>query len=105
MFGKSEWFGETGKRKVLRPVERKGWLYYLTWAGIVVLPFLIIMVVSNPLSAFIWLIAASLVFAFDYRKVLTGKQEAEAYDKLFFIGDNAEMSKGETDHYEIQIKD
>ena len=105
MFGNSDWFGDSKGKKVLKPAEKKGWMYYGTWAAVIVVPFLMLAAVTNLPKALIWLVVAALVFGFDYRKVLNSKREGEAFEQLFFIGDETPPARSETENYEVFIKE
>ena len=105
MFGNSEWFGETQNKKVLKPAHKKGWWFYGGWGAVIAVPALIIGVAAGWPQALIWLAVAGVVFVIDYRQILNTKRQTEAYNNLFFIGDQTEVSSGETERYEIHIKD
>ncbi len=104
MFGKSEWFGQLNQGKWLKPTDRNGWYYYLTWCGIVTVPSLLVWTVTDWPQALIWAAVSSVFFAWDYRKTIREKREVEAYEKLFFIDEPVEKH-AETDQYVIQHKD
>ncbi len=104
MFGKSEWFDQADNKKLLRPVELKGWTYYMVWAAVIGVPTLLILIAANLPQALVWAGVASIVFLLDYRKMLYSKRQSEAYDRLFFIDDQIE-STGNTEQLEIQLKE
>ncbi len=107
MFGNSEWFADSTNQRILRPAEKNGWIYYGAWLAAIALPTMILLTVGIPQAIF-WMAISSVGFVWDYRRTLSNKRETQAYDKLFFIGDEQEVvdaqTTGETAEYEIEIK-
>ncbi|HMO13361.1 MAG TPA: hypothetical protein PKD64_06240 [Pirellulaceae bacterium] len=104
MFGKAEWFGPLNEKKILRPITKQGTKYYGIWGGVILLPTLLLIASNSPFHAMIWLLASTGTFAWDYRKTVHEKREAEAYEKLYFIGEPSN-DKVETERYVIRSRD
>ena len=106
MFGKAEWFREKKFGWGLVPVTRQGYVYCLAWLGVIVAPFLLLMLRMQVWEGFAWMAASIGLLVFDVRTILqTLKHPRKSTEEeLFFIGDDS-PNQIATQNYDMQLRD
>ena len=109
MFGNPEWFRERKVGWGLAPITWQGWAYTASWASVLCLPFLALMLRHQVLESLIWLAATSGVLVWDVRDVLKAKRPApppveEAGEEPFYIGDEPDPDSVATRRFNLQLR-
>jgi hypothetical protein len=107
MFGKPNWFIPKTSGWGLRPITWQGWAYTLGWAGVIAVPFLILLLRPHAggfrvAEAGIWMLASMSALFFDVRLIRqqllgTGPKPAvvpataaKPVSDILYIGDDKE---------------
>ena len=88
MFGKPHWFR---KKKIgwgLTPITFQGWVYAVTWAAVLVLPFVMLVLRYQAVEAMIWLTAAGGFLMYDIRHIMVAMKPPASADDVLYIGDD-----------------
>ena len=105
MFGKPEWFR---KKKIgwgLTPITWQGWVYALTWAAVLTLPFTLLVMRHQAVEAMVWLAAASGLLIYDVRHVLASMKPPAPVDDVLYIGDEEPArERWATRNYDFQLR-
>jgi hypothetical protein len=103
MFGKPEWFVTKTSGWALKPAHWQGWIYTLTWAFVVVGPFLFLALRSQFLEAGVWITTAMAGFTWDTRDILRQMKQRTEVEEFFYIGENG-GHEAETENHELRVK-
>ena len=104
MFGKPEWFCEKKVSWQLKPACWQGWLYWVVWLGIIVLPAWCLASASRGPEALIWLMVTAGYLAWDLRKVLRPERVVDSAEDVLYITDDESPSPVVTRNYELQLR-
>lgn len=103
MFGKAEWFQQSGCCRGVSPVSFKGWLYLAVWGALIVLPMAGLTLVGKFLpEAPIWFAFSGLLFLWDMREIRR-QLEAARVRNLPFIGDE-ESPELATRNFDLKLR-
>lgn len=70
MFGKPQWFKEKTVGWGLHPVTWQGWVYTLIWAGVLVIPFVALLMMRREAEAAVWLAASAGALLWDVHEIV-----------------------------------
>lgn len=105
MFGKPSWFKEKTFGWGLYPICRQGWIYTAVWAGVLCVPFLLLLSFRGVPESLIWMAVAIGVLIWDVRKILQQMRRKDEQD-VFFIGeDNNAASHVATRNYDLHVRE
>lgn len=88
MFGKPEWFKKKTWGWGLVPITREGWIYTGVAAGIVAVPFNLLLFTRGVPEAAIWMLASAGFLVWDVRQIIRAIDGPEPAKDLFYIGDD-----------------
>ena len=113
MFGKPNWFRPKMIGYGLKPVTWQGWAYTLTWAAILLLPFLALLLRHQPVEALTWLGCSVGVLAYDVWQirramippvVAARTAPQQAGDGVWFLGEENAAQPVATRNYDLKLK-
>lgn len=104
MFGKSEWFEKKGI-VCLWPVCWQGWACVLSWAAVLVLPFLLLLTIHKTPEAFIWLLVLIGFLVWEAKQLLGHKCSVAKTEDVLYIGDDEEATHIATRNYDLHLRD
>ena len=70
MFGKPQWFRKKTVGWGLRPVSWKGWGYALSWAAVICVPFIALLVHHKLFESLVWVVAMMFALLWDVQQVM-----------------------------------
>ncbi len=70
MFGKPHWFRAKKIGWGLVPIRWQGWIYAVSWAAGIALPFMLLVARHQPLEAAAWLALAVSALTYDVWQIL-----------------------------------
>lgn len=107
MFGKPEWFAPKSFGWGLRPVTKEGWIYAGVWAGVLALPFLILLFADKWIEAIIWLAAMMAFLVVDVKMILRTMARNEEEKEVLRIMDEEETrhETAETGKFAMRVTD
>ena len=80
MFGKPEWFVPLRVGWGLTPVTRQGWIYALSWAAVIGIPFILLLLSNGAVHAAIWLGVMIAALVVDVAAILRAINAPEPVD-------------------------
>jgi hypothetical protein len=108
MFGKPAWFRKKSVGWGLRPVSWRGWLYALTWVGVICLPFAVLLASQRVFESLIWVGAMMGALLWDVRQVILQMDGAGAGDEseILVIDEHTEppASRLATRSYDLRMR-
>ena len=105
MFGKPTWFRPKVFGWGLVPISWQGWLYTLSWLGVLLLPFFLLLRREQPMEATIWLAVTIGALVWDTRLILRAMNKKED-DEVFVIDENeTESQQFGTRNYDMHIRE
>ena len=107
MFGKAEWFAPKKFGWGLTPVTKEGWIYTGVWAGILILPFLLLLLIGKWPEGLIWLAFSIGVLILDVKLILRAMARKEEEKDVFRIMDEEETRQEttETGKFAMRVTD
>lgn len=103
MFGKPEWFRPKKIGWGLVPITWQGWVYTAIWSGVIVAPFLLLLMVERRPEAVGWMVASIGGLTWDVAKILKAMR-GEPED-VFVIDENTDSSHLATRNYDMRLRD
>ncbi|MBC8353761.1 MAG: hypothetical protein H8E66_17315 [Planctomycetes bacterium] len=91
MFGKPAWFKEKRSGRGITPICRQGWAYTAIWAGILVLPFLILIGEQLVLESLVWLAATGGTLVWDVRQIMAAMRPED--EDVLYIDETETLSE------------
>ncbi len=88
MFGKPEWFKKKTWGWGLVPITREGWAYTIAAAGLIAVPFNLLLFSRGVPEAMIWILATGGFLIWDVRQIMRAMDHPIAADEPFYIGDD-----------------
>jgi hypothetical protein len=85
MFGKSEWFQPKTVGWGLHPVTWQGWMYALSWMGVIAAPFVALITRQQAPESLIWLTASLAALLWDVRAIRRELQTGKSPRKVLYI--------------------
>ena len=107
MFGKPQWFVTKAFGWGLTPATKEGWTYAGVWAGVLMLPFLLMLLFGKPIEAFVWLAAMIGFLVFDVKLILRSMKRHDEEKGVFRIMDEEETRQevAETGKFAMHVTD
>ena len=103
MFGKPEWFVKKKLGWGLRPKTWQGWVYTLTWAGIIIAPSMYFQSQSQFIESGIWTFACILALSWDVWTIHSQLKSRSEVEDFFYIGEEGGQ-EAETDNLQLREK-
>jgi hypothetical protein len=104
MFGKPDWFKAKRFGWGLTPICWQGWSYTAAWLGVLIVPFLLLIVQHLAVESLVWLIAAMGTLAWDVRQILIAMRRA-AEDDVLYIDESETLSEQfATRNFEFRLR-
>lgn len=104
MFGKPDWFETKRNRWGISPVCWQGWSYTAAWAGILILPFLMLIGDRLVIESLIWLTAAMGAFVWDVRQILAAIRPVVKDDVLYIDETETLSEQFATRNYDFRLR-
>lgn len=105
MFGKPEWFKPKTFGWGLQPVTKQGWIYTGVWLGVLLVPFLPLLVLKGVLLACVWLVFGIAALSWDVWDILRQMKQEKEDENLVHIRDDDDSATLATRKYEMELRD
>lgn len=105
MFGKPEWFKPKTFGWGLQPVTKQGWIYTGVWLGVLLIPFLPLLVLKGVLLASVWLVFGIAALSWDVWDILRQMKQEKEDENLVHIRDDDDSATLATRKYEMELRD